>query len=83
LIRLKVDHLPGGGDPLPVWLWSSKTGMSSTDVDLRWQAFLEALRPGAHLQNGEADAWLDTPEAPQPRGRRPLDVADHHPMPRS
>ncbi|WP_225101971.1 NF041680 family putative transposase [Streptomyces sp. CoH27] len=40
LIRLTVDHLPGGGDPLPLWLWSSKTGMTSTAVDLRWQAFL-------------------------------------------
>ncbi|MFF3330502.1 NF041680 family putative transposase [Streptomyces sp. NPDC002888] len=40
LIRLQVDHLPGGQDPLPVWLWSSKTGMTSEDVDLRWQAFL-------------------------------------------
>ncbi|OIJ85383.1 transposase [Streptomyces sp. MUSC 14] len=40
LIRLQVDHLPGGGDPLPVWLWSSKTGMTAADVDLRWQAFL-------------------------------------------
>ncbi|WP_371572383.1 NF041680 family putative transposase [Streptomyces sp. NBC_01314] len=40
LIRLQVDHLPGGGDPLPVWLWSSKTGMTGADVDLRWQAFL-------------------------------------------
>lgn len=40
LIRLKVDHLPGGGDPLPLWLWSSKTSMTSADVDLRWQAFL-------------------------------------------
>ncbi|WP_369360881.1 NF041680 family putative transposase [Streptomyces sp. cg2] len=40
LIRLQVDHLPGGGDPLPVWLWSSKTGMTSQTVDLRWQAFL-------------------------------------------
>ncbi|SCE49402.1 hypothetical protein GA0115245_144131, partial [Streptomyces sp. di188] len=35
-----VDHLPGGQDPLPVWLWSSKTGMTGEDVDLRWQAFL-------------------------------------------
>jgi hypothetical protein len=26
LIRLEVDHLPGGGDSLPVRLWSSKTG---------------------------------------------------------
>lgn len=40
LIRLQVNHLPGGGDPLPVWLWSSKTSMTSADVDLRWQAFL-------------------------------------------
>lgn len=40
LIRLTVDHLPGGHDPLPVWLWSSKTGMTSEDVELRWQAFL-------------------------------------------
>ncbi|MEU3989708.1 NF041680 family putative transposase [Streptomyces platensis] len=40
LIRLQVDHLPGGQDPLPLWLWSSKTGMTSEEVDLRWQAFL-------------------------------------------
>ncbi|BBJ37826.1 hypothetical protein SSPO_005440 [Streptomyces antimycoticus] len=40
LIRLEVDHLPGGGDPLPVWLWSSATGLSGEDVDVRWQAFL-------------------------------------------
>ncbi|MER5852945.1 NF041680 family putative transposase [Streptomyces sp. NPDC002012] len=40
VIRLQVDHLPGGQDPLPVWLWSSRTGMTSEDVDLRWQAFL-------------------------------------------
>ncbi|WWM30640.1 transposase [Streptomyces acidiscabies] len=39
-IRLSVDHLPGGQDPLPVWLWSSKTGMTGADVDLRWQVFL-------------------------------------------
>ncbi|MFB0633637.1 transposase, partial [Streptomyces sp. AB3(2024)] len=33
-------HLPGDRDPKPVWLWSSKTGMTSEDIDLRWQAFL-------------------------------------------
>jgi hypothetical protein len=43
LIRLTVDHLPGGQGPLPVWLWSSTTGMTSEDVDLRWQAFLRRL----------------------------------------
>ncbi|MER5436631.1 NF041680 family putative transposase [Streptomyces sp. NPDC002588] len=40
LIRLQADRLPGGRDPLPLWLWSSKTGMTRADVDLRWQAFL-------------------------------------------
>jgi hypothetical protein len=40
LIRLKVDHLPGDRDPKPVWLWSSRTGMTGEDVNLRWQAFL-------------------------------------------
>ncbi len=40
LIRLQVDRLPGGHDPLPLWLWSSRAGMTGTDVDLRWQAFL-------------------------------------------
>ncbi len=40
LIRLQVDRLPGGHDPLPLWLWSSATGLSGEDVDVRWQAFL-------------------------------------------
>ncbi|MFD5420046.1 NF041680 family putative transposase [Streptomyces sp. NPDC127069] len=40
LIRLEVDRLPGGGDPLPLWLWSSATDMAGPDADLRWQAFL-------------------------------------------
>jgi hypothetical protein len=40
LIRLKVEHLPGDRDAPPVWLWSSKTGATSADVDRCWQAFL-------------------------------------------
>ncbi|MFJ7775715.1 NF041680 family putative transposase [Streptomyces yangpuensis] len=40
LLRLEVDRLPGGGGPLPLWLWSSATGMTGAGVDLRWQAFL-------------------------------------------
>ncbi|QEU90132.1 transposase [Streptomyces kanamyceticus] len=40
LIRLQVDRLPGGNDPLPLWLWSSATGLSGEDIDVRWQAFL-------------------------------------------
>ena len=40
LIRLQVEHLPGDRDPKPVWLWSSRTDTTSTDVDRLWQAYL-------------------------------------------
>lgn len=40
MIRLKVEYLPGDRDAPPVWLWSSKTGATSTDVDRCWQGFL-------------------------------------------
>lgn len=40
LICLTVDHLPGDRDPKPVWLWSSRTGATSSHVDHLWQAFL-------------------------------------------
>ena len=40
LIRLKVEHLPKDRDAPPVWLWSSKTGVTPDDVDRFWQAFL-------------------------------------------
>jgi hypothetical protein len=40
LIRLVVDHLPGDGDPKPVWLWSSRVGASPSQVDRLWRTFL-------------------------------------------
>ncbi|TXL84676.1 transposase [Streptomyces sp. IB2014 016-6] len=40
LIRLKVEHLSKDRDAPPVWLWSSKTGVTPDDVDRFWQAFL-------------------------------------------
>jgi hypothetical protein len=40
LIRLHVDHIPGTGEPKPVWLWSSRTSARPDHVDLLWQAFL-------------------------------------------
>lgn len=40
MIRLRVDHLPSGGDPKPLWLWWSGTGATEADVDRLWQAFL-------------------------------------------
>jgi hypothetical protein len=40
LIRLKVEHLPGNGEAKPLWLWSSRSDLTSQDVEPRWQAFL-------------------------------------------
>jgi hypothetical protein len=40
VIRLKVDRLPGDGEPKPLWLWFSGTGVGAADVDRLWQAFL-------------------------------------------
>ena len=39
LIRLQLDHLPGDRNPQPVWLWWSRTGATTADVDRLWQAF--------------------------------------------
>ncbi|MFE2149226.1 transposase [Streptomyces lavendulae] len=39
-VRRVVEGLIGGGEPLPLWLWSSRTGTAGEEVDLRWQAFL-------------------------------------------
>lgn len=43
VIRPQVDHLPGGNDPKPVWLWCSTVDMAETDVDRHWQTFLRRL----------------------------------------
>ncbi|MFD4635489.1 NF041680 family putative transposase [Streptomyces sp. NPDC058284] len=40
LIRLKVQRLPGDRDGPPLWLWSSKTGATATDVDQLWDCYL-------------------------------------------
>ncbi|MGC0421712.1 hypothetical protein ABIA38_007248 [Embleya sp. AB8] len=40
MIRLEADRLPAGGELLPVRPWSSATGRSGAEVDVRRQAFL-------------------------------------------
>jgi hypothetical protein len=40
VIRLHVDHLPGDGQPKPLWLWCSDTGITLTVMDRLWQVFL-------------------------------------------
>ncbi len=39
-IRLRVDRLPGDRHPKPVWLWASATGLTASEVDRIWQAYL-------------------------------------------
>jgi hypothetical protein len=40
LLQLIVDRLSGDRDPKPVWLWSSTTNATSTDIDHWWAMFL-------------------------------------------
>jgi hypothetical protein len=40
LIRLQVEHLPGCRDAEPLWLWSSRAGVTGEEVNRAWQAFL-------------------------------------------
>lgn len=40
LIQLRVERIPGTGEPTPVWLWSSRTGACPQHVGRLWQAFL-------------------------------------------
>lgn len=40
VIHLRVERLPSGATPKPVWLWCSGTGATTTDVDRLWQVFL-------------------------------------------
>ncbi|CRK56597.1 FIG00663192: hypothetical protein [Alloactinosynnema sp. L-07] len=40
VIRLEVARLPSGAIPKPVWLWHSRTGLTTGEVDRLWQAFL-------------------------------------------
>jgi hypothetical protein len=36
VVRLTVEHLSGGRDPDPVWLWSSRPGADPHHVDQLW-----------------------------------------------
>lgn len=40
VIRLRVDRLPGDGDPKPLWLWFSGIGVDAGRMDLLWRMFL-------------------------------------------
>lgn len=59
LIRLQVDRLPGGGDPLPLWLWSSATGLDCT---------ARPARQNPNPRNWQT-TWLEKPAARHPLRR--------------
>lgn len=40
VVRLTVERLPGGRDPDPVWLWSSRPGADRSHVDQLWRSYL-------------------------------------------
>lgn len=40
VIRLRVEHLPSGGENKPAWLWWSRTDATPADIDRCWQSFL-------------------------------------------
>lgn len=40
VIQLRVEHLPGDGQPKPLWLWFSDIGVTATRMDRLWQVFL-------------------------------------------
>jgi hypothetical protein len=83
LIRVQVDRLPGGGDPLPLWPWSSATGLSGEDVDVRRQTFLRRFDIEHTFRLVEQALGWTRPKLRTP-GPRSLHVADHlrpHPAP--
>ncbi|RPF31138.1 DDE superfamily endonuclease [Streptomyces sp. TLI_185] len=84
LIRLQVDRLPGGGDPLPLWLWFVRHRPGQRGRRRALAGVSTQVRHRAPLQADETDPRLDPSEAANPRGRRALDLADHrraHPDP--
>jgi hypothetical protein len=40
VIRLRVDYLPGDGQPKPLWLWFSGIAAQAADMDRLWRMFL-------------------------------------------
>jgi hypothetical protein len=68
LIRLQVQHPPGDRNPKPVWLWTATTGMTATDVNRCWQAFLRRFdleHTGPPTRRRPAPP-LATPRHPRP-----------------
>jgi hypothetical protein len=73
VIRLRVQRLPSGGEPKPVWLWWSGTDPTPTDVDRLWQTFLRRFDLEHPFRLFKQNPGLDRAEAARPGLGRPLD----------
>ena len=71
VIRLQVDHLPGDGEPKPLWLWFSGTGATATKIDSLWQMFLRRFDL-EHTFRFLKQPWAGRSPASAPP-RRPID----------
>jgi hypothetical protein len=83
VIRSKVDRLPGDGEPKPLWLWFSGTGVEAADVDRLWQAFLRRFDL-EHTSGFSSKPSVGRDPACAHGGGRSVDLADHrraHPTP--
>jgi hypothetical protein len=58
VIRLQVDRLPGDGEPKPLWLWFSGTGIDAGTMDRLWQMFLRRFDL-EHTPVSQTDPRLD------------------------
>jgi hypothetical protein len=69
LIRLEVDHLPGGGDPAPGLAVVVRHRPERRGRRRALAGVPEEVRCGAHVPADEADPGVDPAEAPHPRRR--------------
>jgi hypothetical protein len=86
IIRLQVDRLPGNRSPKPVWLWSSRPELTTSELNRLWQAFLRRFDLEHTFRFLKQTLGLDPTTHPHTRPGRPLDLAHPrrpHPTPTS
>jgi hypothetical protein len=83
LIRLEVDRLPGGHDPLPAWAVVVGDRPVGCGRRSALAGVFAQVRSGAHLSDDQTDAVLDSSEAPHAQGpERLLGSKNRHPATR-
>lgn len=83
VIRLRVDHLPSGGEAKPVWLWWSNVDAPDADVDRCWQAFLRRFDIEHTFRLFNQTLGWTAPQLRNPEAADRWDLAGHrriHPV---